>query len=152
MTAFFEIAGWTLIHFVWQGAVIGALAAAAFRVAAQRSPNARYVIGCVGLAAMLAAPIVTAQLLSSDPERRFHSTSEEAIAGRRSAGVSAEDRIAINRFGPSRASASSRTSSRDNRLSIVRSNVERRFQAYLPAERVVRSVTIAPSPTFNCAR
>src|SRR5207247_8153483 len=76
-------------------------------------------------------------------ERRCHSTSEEAIAGRRSAGVSADDRAAVNRFGPSRASAASRTSPRDNSLSIVRSNVERRFQAYLHADRVVRSVTIA---------
>src|SRR5205823_14245059 len=91
----------------------------------------------------LAAPIVTAQLLSSDSERRFDATSEEALAGRRSAGVSAEDRTAVDRFGPLRASTASRTSSRDNRLSIARSNFERRLQAYLQADRLVRSVTIA---------
>jgi len=51
-----EHLGWTLIHFLWQGALI----AAAYGVAKQsRSPQRRYVLGCVALAFMVSAPIVT---------------------------------------------------------------------------------------------
>ena len=47
-----------LLHFVWQGAVLAAVAALLFRIAA--SPQVRYVVGCTLLTAMLCAPIVTA--------------------------------------------------------------------------------------------
>jgi beta-lactamase regulating signal transducer with metallopeptidase domain len=66
MTPFFEIAGWTLIHFVWQGTAVGLATAAALRLAARRSPNVRYVVACAGLALMMAAPVATARLLSFD--------------------------------------------------------------------------------------
>src|SRR6266508_4376650 len=64
MTPFLEIAGWTLIHFVWQGAAVGLAAAMALKLAAHRSPSLRYLLACTGLALMLAAPIATARLLS----------------------------------------------------------------------------------------
>ncbi len=63
MTPFLESAGWALMHFVWQGAAIAVLAAAALRLTSRRSANVRYVIGCVALALMLAAPAVTMRLL-----------------------------------------------------------------------------------------
>jgi beta-lactamase regulating signal transducer with metallopeptidase domain len=49
---------WALVHFVWQGALVGLLAVAAlhlFRLA----PPARYALGVMALAVMLAAPVVT---------------------------------------------------------------------------------------------
>ncbi|PYQ99262.1 MAG: regulator, partial [Acidobacteria bacterium] len=66
MTPFLQIGGWVLIHFVWQGAVIALAAAAALRVTERRSANVRYAIACAGLAAMLAAPGITARALGSD--------------------------------------------------------------------------------------
>jgi uncharacterized protein (TIGR03435 family) len=52
--------GWTLVHFLWQGLSIAVLYAAARRaVACTWSPNARYLLACVALAAMLASPLVT---------------------------------------------------------------------------------------------
>src|SRR5438128_5469147 len=66
MTSFLQIAGWALIHFVWQGAVIALAAAAALRVTERRSASVRYVIACAGLAAMLAAPAITARALRPD--------------------------------------------------------------------------------------
>ncbi len=68
MTPLLQIAGWTLIHFVWEGLVIAAVAATALRLADRRSANVRYVIACVGLATMLAAPVVTARLLWADAQ------------------------------------------------------------------------------------
>jgi uncharacterized protein (TIGR03435 family) len=64
-----ERLGWTLVHFLWQGAGISALYAAARKgMARSSSPNTRYILGCAALAAMTAAPLVTWNLLRpSDP-------------------------------------------------------------------------------------
>ena len=67
MTPFLQNAGWALIHFVWQGAAIALVAAVALRLTERRSANVRYVIGCVALAAMLAAPAVTVRLIWMAP-------------------------------------------------------------------------------------
>src|SRR5215470_7050444 len=49
--------GLALAHFLWQGAALGALAAAA--IAASRSASTRYRLGVAALALMLAAPVAT---------------------------------------------------------------------------------------------
>jgi uncharacterized protein (TIGR03435 family) len=71
------VAGWALVHFVGQGAVIGLVAGAILRAMRRARPQARYVVACAALAAMLAAPLVTAAVLSgpvdllgSSPARR----------------------------------------------------------------------------------
>ena len=56
MTAFIDAAGWTLVHFLWQGAAIAAVAAAGLRLLRHGSPQARYVLACVALTAMLGSP------------------------------------------------------------------------------------------------
>jgi len=60
MQAWVQVTGWTLIHFVWQGGLIAMATAAALRLYRRRSPEARYAIACLGLTAMLVAPVVTA--------------------------------------------------------------------------------------------
>src|SRR5215470_1258419 len=54
--------GLALSHFVWQGAAIAALAAAALAVA--RKASARYTIGVAALTLMFAAPVITFFVLS----------------------------------------------------------------------------------------
>jgi beta-lactamase regulating signal transducer with metallopeptidase domain len=49
--------GWSLVHFVWQGTAIAALAAAAFAVC--RRTQLRYIVGVAALVLMLAAPAAT---------------------------------------------------------------------------------------------
>jgi len=49
--------GWTLVHFLWQGAIAAAVYAAARRFTA--TANGRYLLACGALAAMMAAPVVT---------------------------------------------------------------------------------------------
>jgi beta-lactamase regulating signal transducer with metallopeptidase domain len=49
--------GWTLLHFLWQGALIAALFAIARLFA--RKPGTRYALACIALVAMVAAPFVT---------------------------------------------------------------------------------------------
>ncbi len=60
-----ERLGWTLVHFLWQGVLLAALYAATLRwMIRSSSPNARYILGCCALAAMMAAPFVTLMRLS----------------------------------------------------------------------------------------
>jgi len=63
MNTLLQIAGWTLIHFLWQGAAIGCCAAAALRAMSRRSANVRYVFACIAMLTMLAAPAATIWLL-----------------------------------------------------------------------------------------
>ena len=63
MNPWMHVAGWTLIHFVWQGAVLAMVAAGVLRLCWHRSATTRYAIGCVSLAAMLVAPMITAAAL-----------------------------------------------------------------------------------------
>jgi beta-lactamase regulating signal transducer with metallopeptidase domain len=49
--------GWALLHFLWQGAALAALAATA--MAMFRRPPARYAIGLAALALMLLSPLAT---------------------------------------------------------------------------------------------
>ena len=65
MTSWTDVLGWTLIHFVWQGALLTAVAAGLLRLCRSRSANARYGIACVVLAVMLVMPFVTAVALWS---------------------------------------------------------------------------------------
>jgi len=55
--------GLTLSHFVWQGAAIAALAAAA--IAFARKASARYAIGVAALALMFVAPVITFFVLNN---------------------------------------------------------------------------------------
>jgi beta-lactamase regulating signal transducer with metallopeptidase domain len=54
-----QAVAWTLIHFCWQGAAIAALFAAANKLLAHRSSNARYLVALVALLLMLAASAAT---------------------------------------------------------------------------------------------
>ena len=51
--------GWTLIHFVWQGLLIGLLVAGGLAVLRGRSANAKYLACCCGLLLMVAVPVAT---------------------------------------------------------------------------------------------
>lgn len=57
--------GWTLLHFVWQGLVIGLAHETALKIAA--TPQRRYVISLVSLGALLAAPLITFGTLWAPP-------------------------------------------------------------------------------------
>jgi beta-lactamase regulating signal transducer with metallopeptidase domain len=60
-----EALGWTLVHFLWQGALV-ALALALVRVAfKRRTANLRYLASCAAMLLMLALPVITFVTLSS---------------------------------------------------------------------------------------
>ena len=51
--------GWTLLHSLWQMAIVGTLVTLLLGFLHRRSANLRYVIACVGLAAMFLSPLAT---------------------------------------------------------------------------------------------
>ncbi len=51
--------GWTLIHFLWQGALTGGTLWLALRAARRASPNVRYLLALSGLLLSFLAPIAT---------------------------------------------------------------------------------------------
>jgi uncharacterized protein (TIGR03435 family) len=71
MTSWVDVAGWTLVHFLWQGAGIALLAALGLQLLRARRPQLRYLTACAALAAMLAAPVVTAFVITSSPRVPF---------------------------------------------------------------------------------
>jgi hypothetical protein len=55
---------WTLIHFLWQGTVLGAAAFIALRIVRPERAATRYGIGVATLGIMLAGSVITFTLLS----------------------------------------------------------------------------------------
>jgi beta-lactamase regulating signal transducer with metallopeptidase domain/beta-lactamase class D len=55
--------GWSLIHSLWQDALIALLLAALLKLLSRAKPQIRYFIACVALAAMIVLPIVTTYVL-----------------------------------------------------------------------------------------
>src|SRR6185436_6660824 len=54
-------------HFAWQGALVALAAAVALRLLRHATPQSRYAVGCLALAAMLVLPGATAWRLTSVP-------------------------------------------------------------------------------------
>jgi beta-lactamase regulating signal transducer with metallopeptidase domain/peptidoglycan/xylan/chitin deacetylase (PgdA/CDA1 family) len=62
----FQLLGWTLLHFVWQGALV-ALAYASLSLSLRRSTaNVRYLVACASMLLMLALPVATFFQLNSN--------------------------------------------------------------------------------------
>jgi len=61
--------GWALLHFVWQGALVGCVTALALTVLRNSSPERRYAAACAGLLACLAWPLASLLLsLQAGPD------------------------------------------------------------------------------------
>lgn len=65
----FQALGWTLIHFIWQGALIAILYAAASVSLRRFTANVRYAAACFGMLLMLIAPLTTICLMTVDAEQ-----------------------------------------------------------------------------------
>src|SRR5262249_40328946 len=76
--------GITLLHFLWQGAVIAILYAAARLIGGRTSsPQPRYLLAGAALGAMMAAPLVTWQVMrpaDASPEAMYRIRSTPATA------------------------------------------------------------------------
>ena len=55
-----QVIGWALLHFVWQGALVGGLTAIALAALRQSAADVRYVVATIALSLMVTLPVVTA--------------------------------------------------------------------------------------------
>lgn len=82
VSAFVGALGWTLLHFVWQGIVIGAVYACAMYMLKGASSNTRYWTGMLTLAAMLAATLLTMSVqLEAATSARLSAAAPAVMAG-----------------------------------------------------------------------
>ena len=47
--------GWTLLHFLWQGALLAAVFAVVLSLMRNRAASSRYLVSCAGMVLMMAA-------------------------------------------------------------------------------------------------
>lgn len=59
--------GWSLIHSLWQAALIGLVLATLLKLLSRAKPQSRYFIACVALAAMIILPVITTYFLHIRP-------------------------------------------------------------------------------------
>jgi len=80
--------GWTLLHFVWQGAALAAVFAVANTVC--RQATTRYALAVITLVLMMAAPVITFTELTQqkDPAVRYGAQGASASAAKPVQGVS----------------------------------------------------------------
>ena len=93
----FQLLGWTLLHFVWQGALV-ALAYASLSLSLRRgTANLRYTVACAAMLLMLALPVATffqlnsnaaAAVAASERARQAAPALEQRMRGDASAAVS----------------------------------------------------------------
>ncbi|HUO83412.1 MAG TPA: TonB family protein [Gammaproteobacteria bacterium] len=62
-----ETLGWTLLHFLWQGALAGSIFTLLMRICGRSSARLRYAIGVATLAALALTPVVTFWQLFDPP-------------------------------------------------------------------------------------
>lgn len=60
-----EVMSWTLVHFLWQGALVTLMLALARVALKRRTANFRYLASCAAMLMMLALPVITFVTLSS---------------------------------------------------------------------------------------
>jgi bla regulator protein blaR1 len=70
----FSSLGWTVLHFLWEGTVIGLLTAFALRCMTKCTAQSRYLLACLGLGVCLTVFIATAsfQISTSDTTQSNH--------------------------------------------------------------------------------
>jgi Zn-dependent protease with chaperone function len=94
-----QAVAWSLVHFLWQGALVGLAAALALRLMRRSSATSRYAVAAGALLLMLALPVATAWRLADGP------ASGEAAGGAAGAVVEPERGTGVEVTGPARAAA-----------------------------------------------
>ncbi len=106
-----EIAGRTLLHFVWQGALIAGAVQLLLWLARHRAPATRYAITCAALLTMLAMPIATGVRLADRSSRTTPpsagASATVAVVADQSGSQASEGRVPVGaaRFAQTAASA-----------------------------------------------
>ncbi|MEQ1904781.1 MAG: M56 family metallopeptidase [Pirellulaceae bacterium] len=74
-----EVAGWTLLHFLWQGLLIAAITAVLLAGLRSATASTRYIVACCGMVLMALTPLVTSVWLTNGIEA---SSSSLVVSGK----------------------------------------------------------------------
>ncbi|HEV2802936.1 MAG TPA: M56 family metallopeptidase [Pyrinomonadaceae bacterium] len=88
--------GWTLLHFVWQGALVALLYASVALALRRASANLRYAVACACMFLMLALPVATFLRLHTDAPARVSNRQAVETAMAEPSGDSAAKRNVTN--------------------------------------------------------
>src|SRR5262249_44022902 len=66
-----EVVGWTLLHFIWQGAAVAVLTGSLLIALRRSSPHARYVSQCGLFGILTLCPLITGFVLAQHGIRRW---------------------------------------------------------------------------------
>ena len=75
-----ETLGWTLMHFVWQGALVALLLGATLFLLRRGDPRMRYGVLCAGMLALVAAPVVTGGAIHSPAVSALRAVSDAGVS------------------------------------------------------------------------
>lgn len=84
--------GWTLLHFIWQGALVALVYASVALALRRATANLRYAVACAGMLLMLALPVATFLRLNSDAPAHVSDGRAVETATAESVGASAKAR------------------------------------------------------------
>ena len=73
MTALEQALRTALLHFVWQGVLVAFVLWIALFLMRRRSANARYLVSCLALLALMALPVITAAMVYTQPSAQQRS-------------------------------------------------------------------------------
>ncbi len=108
--------GWTVFHAMWQILAVLCVLAIVLALTRRRSPQLRYALSCVALAAAVLAPAATFWLVDPSRPLPFQAAGEPTRQGKGPTGLAAQpvaQDLGASKSGPGRATA--RTSARDIR-------------------------------------
>jgi beta-lactamase regulating signal transducer with metallopeptidase domain/beta-lactamase class D len=72
--------GWSLIHSLWQDALIALALATILKLLSRAKPQSRYFIACVALAAMIVLPVITTYVLHTRQTEPFDIVVDDSAA------------------------------------------------------------------------
>ncbi len=90
-----ELLGWTLLHFVWQGALVAAVLAGALSLLRSHSPRVRYAVSGAALLGLFALPIGTGVFLSGSVLSSASAPSPSMIVVENGAELTAASRASV---------------------------------------------------------
>ena len=91
LSGFTATLGWALVHFLWQGLLVGLAAALALSLLGNARPQVRYAVACAALALCLALPLATVLRGAATPDAPAVSVALDDDTA--SAGVSVAERL-----------------------------------------------------------
>ena len=96
MTAWTDVIGWTLLHFVWEGTLIAGVTALALTVLRRASAQLRYIVVCGGLSMSIATAALTPLVLMGLED-------QSSLAASRSGGLpgrilASADQLTLTRY------------------------------------------------------